>query len=72
MNAFSHTVASLWDYASHDYSQRLLRAHAEREKRDLFARLKAIYLEDCPHATAEEFAEYTRLLAEELRMEVRG
>lgn len=66
MTAIDRLVAYLTGSAAH--SQQLIEAHRERERQDLFARLKAMYLEDNPQASASEFEAYTRLLAQELRL----
>ena len=54
--------------SSDGYSQRLLAAHNQHERADLFARLKAMYLDEHPNASGHEFEAYARELAKELRI----
>lgn len=54
--------------ASDAYSMRMLDEHQEREQQDLYARLKSMFLEDNPQASGQEFEDYSRELAKELRL----
>ena len=66
MSAIRQMVDSLT--SSDGYSQRLLAAHNQHERADLFARLKAMYLDEHPNASGHEFEAYAGELAKELRL----